>query len=129
MTRFCPDCPMYERCETAGVCGYEYSESLAAASPSIEPLRLRKDGDDRFSIRVLRHLLRVVRSEVLAMSIPERIQELVEQHGSLRAAALVLKCDVGYLSRLLSGAKVNPGLLMLRRLGLRKVVTYERSHP
>lgn len=59
------------------------------------------------------------------MTLPERIAELVERHGSLRAAARVLSCDPGYLSRLSSGDKDDPGAHLLRRMGLRRVVTYE----
>ncbi len=55
----------------------------------------------------------------------ERIQELIEQHGSLRAAARVLEVDPGYLSRLASGEKDDPGETLLRRMGLRRVVSYE----
>ena len=62
------------------------------------------------------------------VAIPERVAELIAQHGSLRAAALVLGVDAGYLSRLHSGEKKAPGKLLLRRLGLRAVTTYERTH-
>lgn len=55
-----------------------------------------------------------------------RIAELIDQHGSLRAAARVLQTDAGYLSRLQSGEKSDPGVLLLRRMGLRQIVTYER---
>jgi transcriptional regulator with XRE-family HTH domain len=60
------------------------------------------------------------------MTLADRIAELVEQHGSLRAVARVLGVDPGYLSRLQSGEKVDPGLLLLRHMKLRRVVTYER---
>lgn len=56
----------------------------------------------------------------------ERIDELVAKHGSLRAAARVLDIDHGYLSRLRDGSKGEPGAETLRRLGLRRVVHYER---
>lgn len=60
----------------------------------------------------------------------ERIGELVTQHGSLRAAARVLEVSPGYLSRLQSGEKDDPGETLLRRLKLRRVVRYERLyHP
>jgi len=60
------------------------------------------------------------------MDLKERINQLVLQHGSLRAVARVSGIDVGYLSRLRSGAKANPPPIhTLRRLGLRRVVTYE----
>lgn len=55
-----------------------------------------------------------------------RIQELAKQHGSLRAAARVLQIDHGYLSRLQDGEKTEPSDDVLRKLGLRRVVTYVR---
>lgn len=60
------------------------------------------------------------------MTLKERIDELVAQHGSLRAAARVTEIDVGYLSRLRTGEKTNPEKDKLRRLGLRRVVSYVR---
>jgi len=53
-----------------------------------------------------------------------RIQELADQHGSLRAAARVLKIDPGYLCRLMDGSKVQPSDAILRKLGLKRVVMY-----
>ena len=58
-----------------------------------------------------------------------RISELEQQHGSLRAAAKVLGCDAGYLSRLRSGEKENPSAILLKRIGLRRVISYERIKP
>ena len=55
----------------------------------------------------------------------ERIEQLVRKHGSLRALARITQIDVGYLSRLRSGEKANPDKHKLRRLGLRRVVSYE----
>ena len=60
------------------------------------------------------------------MTLAERISELVAQHGSLRAVARVTEISVGYLSRLRTGEKANPDAAKLRRLGLRRVVSYER---
>lgn len=57
----------------------------------------------------------------------ERISDLIEQHGSLRATARVLMVDAGYLSRLASGEKDDPGEDLLRRMKLRRVVSYERT--
>lgn len=59
------------------------------------------------------------------MTLTERIEQLVAQHGSLRAVSRVTEIDAGYLSRLRSGEKVNPEKDKLRRLGLRRVVSYE----
>lgn len=53
----------------------------------------------------------------------ERIQELAAQHGSIRAAARALQVDAAYLVRLRDGEKNNPGEALLRRMGLRRVVT------
>ncbi len=55
-----------------------------------------------------------------------RIQELAKQHGSLRAAARVLDIDHGYLSRLQDGGKTEPSDDVLRKLDLRRMVTYIR---
>jgi transcriptional regulator with XRE-family HTH domain len=65
----------------------------------------------------------------VAVTLAERIDELVAQHGSLRAVARVTEIDAGYLSRLRAGEKVNPEKDKLRRLGLRRVVTFERLKP
>lgn len=63
------------------------------------------------------------------MTLQERIDQLVKQHGSLRAVARVSEIDAGYLSRLRAGEKVNPEKAKLRRLGLRRVVSYELLKP
>jgi hypothetical protein len=59
-----------------------------------------------------------------------RLQEVIEElsyvHGSLRAAARVLKIDPAYLLRLRDGSKVNPSAIVLRRLGVRKEIIYRR---
>jgi len=60
------------------------------------------------------------------MTLQERVKQLVRQHGSLRAAARATQIDPGYLSRLGSGEKVRPLAAMLKRMGLRRIVTYER---
>lgn len=59
------------------------------------------------------------------MTLSERITQLVNQHGSLRAAARVVEIDASYLCRLGRGAKVRPGKKLLRRLGVQQVITYE----
>ena len=63
------------------------------------------------------------------MTLKERIDELVAQHGSLRAVSRVTGIDAGYLSRLRTGEKASPNKDKLRRLGLRRVVDYERIKP
>lgn len=57
-------------------------------------------------------------------AIAKRIDGLVEQHGSLRAAAKVLGCDAGYLSRLRAGEKRNPSSALLKRMGLKVRTVY-----
>ena len=59
------------------------------------------------------------------VSIPERIAQLIERHGTLRAVARVLDVNASYLSRLASGEKDAPSDLLLKRMGLKRVVTYE----
>jgi hypothetical protein len=59
------------------------------------------------------------------ITLQERIEQLVTERGSLRAAALAIGIDAGYLSRLRSGEKVRPEAEKLRRMGLRRVVSYE----
>ena len=50
-----------------------------------------------------------------------------ELDALIRAASTEI--DVGYLSRLRAGEKVNPEKARLRRLGLRRVVHYEVIDP
>lgn len=61
------------------------------------------------------------------MTLQARIDQLVQQHGSLRAVARVMECSPPYICRLRSGVTKNPGPAVLRKLGLRKVVTYVRT--
>lgn len=44
----------------------------------------------------------------MTMTLQDRIDQIVTQHGSLPAAARVTEVDAGYLSRLRAGEKVNP---------------------
>ena len=60
------------------------------------------------------------------ITLSERINQLVHLHGSLQTTAKSTKVDVGYLSRLRSGEKTNPEKATLLKLGLRRVVNYER---
>lgn len=77
------------------------------------------------ALPIVRKARSVADAEGVAVTLAERIDELVAQHGSLRAVARVTEIDVGYLSRLRAGEKVNPEKDKLRRLGLRRVVSYE----
>ena len=60
-----------------------------------------------------------------AVTLKERIEQLVYLHGSLDALASNTGLDVAYLSRLMDGEKVRPGKPVLSRLGLRRVIKYE----
>ena len=52
----------------------------------------------------------------------KRIDEIVEKHGSLRAAARALAISPAYLCRLRNGTKHNPSAALLRRMTLHKIV-------
>ena len=54
----------------------------------------------------------------------ERILELEDRHGGLRAAARAIGIDQAYLARLRDGEKINPSDKTLKKLKLKKVVTY-----
>lgn len=60
------------------------------------------------------------------MTLQDRIAELASLHGSLRKAAEALGTNAGYLSRLARGENKHPGPALLRRLGLKQVITYEK---
>ena len=65
----------------------------------------------------------------MVVTLAERIDELVAQHGGLRALGRVMGCSPSYICRLRAGVTKNPGPAVLRKLGLRRVVTYERTKP
>lgn len=65
----------------------------------------------------------------MSITLKQRVKELIQQHGTLRAAARAIQIDVSYLSRIEHGEKDNPSDLTLRRMGLREVTTYERTAP
>ena len=62
-----------------------------------------------------------------ALTIGQRLGELVAVHGSLRAVGRVLDVDHAYLSRLYHGQKKEPSVAVLKKLGLVRVVTYLRT--
>ena len=59
----------------------------------------------------------------------ERLRELFLKHGGCRATARVLEIDHAYLYRLSRKQSTNPSKAVLRKLGLRQVITYERVKP
>lgn len=67
---------------------------------------------------------RLVQEKFRMNRLRARIHELAKKHGSLRAAARVLEIDHAYLSRLQDGSKLEPSDEILRKLRLKRVVTY-----
>lgn len=47
-----------------------------------------------------------------------RVKELVGVYGSVRRAGRALNIDAAYLHRLMTGEKVNPSKVVLKKLGL-----------
>ena len=62
----------------------------------------------------------------MMITLSARVNELVLKHGSFRIAARAVQVDSAYLFRLWKSEKVNPSASTLRKLGLRRVVTYTR---
>lgn len=60
------------------------------------------------------------------VSIDQCIADLVARHGSLRKAGRVVGLTGQYLYRLQTGEKTNPSAAVLKKLGLRRVVSYVR---
>lgn len=59
-------------------------------------------------------------------TLPGRIEELIAEHGTLRAVARHLRVDPAYMHRLRRGEMENPGDDLLADMGLCRVVMYER---
>lgn len=57
------------------------------------------------------------------------VKALIARHGGTRIAARALGVNYAYLSRLSTGQKSNPTDATLRKLGLKKVVTYTPIRP
>jgi Trm5-related predicted tRNA methylase len=72
---------------------------------------------------------RRIRARNDAITLPARINELAMQHGSIRAAARVVKIDHAYLWRLARGTKKEPSAAVLKKLGVRRIVTYQPITP
>lgn len=63
------------------------------------------------------------------MDIKTAVKAIVTKHGGVRPAARAIGINYAYLSRLQTGEKANPTPAVLRKLGLRKVVSYETIKP
>lgn len=59
-------------------------------------------------------------------TIQQAAEALIKKHKGLRAAARATGLDAGYLSRLRSGLKAEPGEEVLSILGLDRHVTYRK---
>lgn len=65
-----------------------------------------------------------------ARTLRQHIDELIAQHGTLRAVSRALCIDVGYLHRLRSGDKQDPSAETLAKLGLVRLDLYAAApHP
>lgn len=64
---------------------------------------------------------------LMMTTIKERIDELLAQHGSYRAVGLAIMVSHPYLYRLHMGQADAPTEDVLDALGLRRIITYERS--
>lgn len=53
-----------------------------------------------------------------------RVEAVCKHFGGVRPAGRALRINYAYLSRLRTGEKSNPTAATLRKLGLRKIVTY-----
>lgn len=60
------------------------------------------------------------------MTLAQHVKVLIKQHGGLRAAARAVRLSAPYLLRLRDGDKKDPSDEVLRRLGLRRVITFVR---
>lgn len=57
-------------------------------------------------------------------TLKERCEALIEKHGGLRAAARAVDVERSYFYRMATGQKDNPSSAVLRKLGLRREITY-----
>ena len=104
----------------------------------ITPLSLKPNSNERdtasdwiylyyFSYRLE---FTIVSTMTKRTTLAERINKLVERHGSLRNVAKITETEPAYLSRLRSGKKMWPSETVLKRLGLKRVsvmIEYEET--
>lgn len=55
------------------------------------------------------------------------IQRQIDKYGGLRAAARVLNVSAPYLGRLRDGTYDNPNSKLQKKLGVRRLVVFERT--
>lgn len=63
----------------------------------------------------------------MTVTLKQRAEELVEQHGGVRRAARAIGLDAAYFIRLRDGGKKEPSAWVLRKMGLERVVSYRRK--
>ena len=56
----------------------------------------------------------------------EHIEALIKEHGTLTALSRRSGISVDYLGHMRAGRKTNPGPNVLKKLGLRRVVRFDR---
>jgi hypothetical protein len=66
------------------------------------------------------------RTQVNNAVLRQRLDELVERHGGVRAVGRVFGVTGAYISRLRSGEKIWPDDSLLKKMGLRRTVIYWR---
>lgn len=66
------------------------------------------------------------RTDVNNAVLRERLDELVERHGGVRAVGRVFGVTGAYISRLRSGEMIWPNDSLLKKMGLRRTVIYWR---
>jgi hypothetical protein len=116
--------PVFERCPS---CGYGDEAQAQADTPEFMCERLRAT-KLRFCAEAADMIEKLAaQAQAGEVALPERVKELIETHGSLRSAARALEIDAGYLHRLGSGEKQNPDDGLLEKMGLRRVIYFERA--
>ncbi len=65
----------------------------------------------------------------IAMSVSERVSEVIAQYGGVRPAARALDIDAAYLTRLRDGYKNHPSAAILKKLKMKKCVSYVKVTP
>lgn len=65
-------------------------------------------------------------SSVERTTVSRRIEELAEQYGSVTEVANRLGVNAIYLHRLANGSKTSPSEDVIKKLGLRRIVSYVR---
>ena len=63
---------------------------------------------------------------ITLIDLENRIEFLIYYHGGLSETARILNIDKSYLKRLHDGSKTNPSDETLKKLGLKKIISYTK---